>query len=395
MPPRLHWAAPAALALLASGAAAATEPQPAPSLELETVLDGPGPPELDWAALAGQAVVIEFWATWCGPCVGVLPHWNELVDEFAGEPVRFLSISDEDEAVVRRFLERREIRGWLALDDDRSVFDGFGVHSIPQTALVDADGRLRAMTHPDSLTAAAVRQLLAGQTPDVPPVKDFEETLAVRLDSAGQPEPLFRVLIRPSTAEGGMTAISPGRYVASALPLPVALRNAYRTTRARLVLDCELPETRYEFVFETAGDDELLRQLLPRALESTFGLVMSVEARQVETLVVEADPARQPALQPHEEGSDQRGSIRPGILLLKAATLADLAEMLEFNLELPVIDATGIEGTYDFDLSWDPEDEDGLQPAFEAATGLRLRPAVQPVEMVVVRCADEDGATGK
>jgi len=66
-------------------------------------------------ALAGKAVVLEFWATWCAPCVAAIPHLNELATQFKDRPVVFLSVSDETPSVVEAFLQKHPIDGWSAL----------------------------------------------------------------------------------------------------------------------------------------------------------------------------------------------------------------------------------------------------------------------------------------
>ena len=58
---------------------------------------------------AGKVYVVEFWATWCGPCVASMPHLAELQRKLADKGVRIVSISDEDLDTVEQFLER-EVR---------------------------------------------------------------------------------------------------------------------------------------------------------------------------------------------------------------------------------------------------------------------------------------------
>ena len=66
----------------------------APPLHLQRLIpDQPVDTSLD--ALKGKAVVLEFWATHCGPCVEAIPHLNELVDQFAGR-IQFVSVTAED-----------------------------------------------------------------------------------------------------------------------------------------------------------------------------------------------------------------------------------------------------------------------------------------------------------
>ena len=99
--------------------------EPAPAIELEGLLHAPegapAPNELGWDDLKGNVVVLEFWATWCGPCIAAIPHLNALTEEFKGKPVRFISVTDEDETKVRKFLEKRTMSSWIGLDTDRSL----------------------------------------------------------------------------------------------------------------------------------------------------------------------------------------------------------------------------------------------------------------------------------
>src|SRR5215475_12511717 len=68
---------------------------PAPPLNLAEVLQAPKDANTTWESLRGKVVVLDFWATWCGPCVASIPHWNELSQKFRDQPVVFLAISDE------------------------------------------------------------------------------------------------------------------------------------------------------------------------------------------------------------------------------------------------------------------------------------------------------------
>lgn len=66
---------------------------PAPELELLKLLQAPEGIKIDSNSLKGKVVVLEFWATWCAPCIVAMPHLNELADKFKDRPVRFISIT--------------------------------------------------------------------------------------------------------------------------------------------------------------------------------------------------------------------------------------------------------------------------------------------------------------
>src|SRR5713101_5460785 len=66
----------------------------APAIKLEKLLQAPPNASTDWEKLKGKVVVLDFWATWCTPCVAGIPHLNQLAAEFSGQPVVFIGIAD-------------------------------------------------------------------------------------------------------------------------------------------------------------------------------------------------------------------------------------------------------------------------------------------------------------
>lgn len=109
----------------------------------------------------GKVYVLEFWATWCGPCKAGMPHLGELQEKFADKGVTILGISDEPLQTVSKFLARKErsddiwydrIHYWLATDPDESVkndyFKAAGQTGIPCAFIVGKDGHVEWIGHP-------------------------------------------------------------------------------------------------------------------------------------------------------------------------------------------------------------------------------------------------------
>src|ERR1700679_2534416 len=88
-----------------------------PPLVVSQIIQGPVPKEVSWDKLKGKVVVLEFWATWCGPCIKAIPHLNDLAEQFKGKPVVFISVTSENEDVVRFFLKKHPMKTWVGLDD--------------------------------------------------------------------------------------------------------------------------------------------------------------------------------------------------------------------------------------------------------------------------------------
>lgn len=135
-----------------------------PDLEIPKLLQAGDRQSITLGELKGSTVVLEFWATWCGPCRAVIPHMNELVDEFSGDPnVKFISVSDESESTVTAFMKRHPMHAWIGLDQTGELHEAFGVNAIPKAIIIDAEGQVVKVMHPDSLDAKLIRQIRDGQ----------------------------------------------------------------------------------------------------------------------------------------------------------------------------------------------------------------------------------------
>jgi len=96
--------------------------------------------------LRGDVVLLNVWATWCGPCVREMPGLEALHREFAEEGLRVLGVSIDRgsaEREVRGFIERNDITFQILLDPDETVSQRFRTLGVPETFLVDRGGVIR------------------------------------------------------------------------------------------------------------------------------------------------------------------------------------------------------------------------------------------------------------
>jgi thiol-disulfide isomerase/thioredoxin len=132
----------------------------APPFEL-TTLDGQ---HISMDSLRGKVVLIDFWATWCGPCVAALPHVRKIAHTFEGQPFIVLSVSlDKDEAKWKDFITKNEMN-WLQYRD--GSFDGplatrFAVKAIPATFSINAEGVLEDQHVGDENIEGKLKKMIA------------------------------------------------------------------------------------------------------------------------------------------------------------------------------------------------------------------------------------------
>ena len=141
---------------------------------LPPVLPRPAPPfhavglqgeELSLESLRGRVVLLDFWATWCAPCVADLPRLSELHSRYAerGLSVVGLSIDEGDKAErqVAKMIQRKKASHPVALDGgEQPAWAAYHVRSVPAQFLIDGDGRIVAQWLGKTDLAAVEQEIL-------------------------------------------------------------------------------------------------------------------------------------------------------------------------------------------------------------------------------------------
>ncbi|MBI2823778.1 MAG: TlpA family protein disulfide reductase [Planctomycetia bacterium] len=115
-----------------------------------------------------SVVVLDFWASWCGPCLQVMPQVDRVAREFADQGVKLVAINlEETPDKVKAALERLQLDMTVALDRDGRVAEKYGATSIPQTVIVGRDGKVARLfvggsARFDEQLRAALQSVLSG-----------------------------------------------------------------------------------------------------------------------------------------------------------------------------------------------------------------------------------------
>jgi peroxiredoxin len=140
----------AALALaiglaIGSAASAADAGQKAPDFTAPALDGGKS---LSLAAYRGKVVYLDFWASWCPPCLTSLPLLEDLRKEFPGDQFQILAVNvDQDPAKARKFLARTRVGYPSATDPKGLIPESFGIETMPTSFLIDRAGVIRYVHH--------------------------------------------------------------------------------------------------------------------------------------------------------------------------------------------------------------------------------------------------------
>jgi thiol-disulfide isomerase/thioredoxin len=91
----------------------------------------------------GKVVLVDFWATWCGPCIGLIPHEKKLVEKYKNRPFVILGVSNDHSLEdLQRFLKRDPLPWPNIFDKGSDILNDWLVQGLPTLVLVDAGGNI-------------------------------------------------------------------------------------------------------------------------------------------------------------------------------------------------------------------------------------------------------------
>ena len=322
-------------------------------------------------SFTGKVVVLELWATWCGPCINAIPHWNELADHFKDQPIVFLSVSDEEPAVVEKFLKDKPIKGLVGIAHSESSLAAYGVNAIPATFLIDKSGRIVGSTDPNRLTVSMLDDLLMGQ--GLPSIE-----LTIRRHDRATPTSFSSIIMRNSLT---MTT-----------RLDSLISRFWGVRHDRISGDALDDKTSYDITLHApTADAETFEQRVRDIVATSFHITVTRETRNTEVWVLTKTPTNPPALKPGGSIKDMTPMwfiaatppARGRVMQMSYCEVSFISQLFEAAVKRPVVDETGIAGRFDIQIPVENEDPQAVVEAIRKA-GFNIEAQRRAIDFLIV-----------
>lgn len=327
----------------------------------------------DWLAnvpadksLEGRPIIVDFWATWCGPCIKAVPHFNELKAEFASnQELLFLSMSDEKPDKINRSLKRIDFKSAVVTDAAGKTHEAFQINAIPVTYLIDKAGIIQWIGSPELLTAAIVKQFLASkpistspaieivkeEAPAVTPTASSEQDFSAVLGLIKNKDVkyLFKVTATEDPNAIGINAL-PKAYFKMGNSLGQHLADLWGIGEGRIEAPDGMLENLYNLSYvnrSSIGKEEAMMEIKEQFLR-TLGLNMNAEERETRVYQLVVEKAN---LLEEADGEMSGVSDAGEQKVFTNQDIPSILTELEKSMGLLFEDKTGLTASYDFLLN--------------------------------------------
>ncbi|HEY5408371.1 MAG TPA: TlpA disulfide reductase family protein [Ginsengibacter sp.] len=394
--------------------------------------------EVSISSFKGKLLILDFWATWCAPCVSMIPHSDSLQKKFENN-IQILPVTDQDSQTVRQFLENFNQFSHINMPSatgDRILQSLFPHSVIPHYVWIDQNGKVIAITGAEQLTESNIKSLLNGNHPELPVKQDMDKVIdeskpmftvgneliqgnETKFEKIEDSSLLFHSVITrhidgfgcesgvtagkievKNDGIGGLYRVAVGHYQLSKLNMNSTIWEVtnpsvqYYTDSASLKTPngtaMDLWMKNYTFCYELKFPSSLNNKkfdIMLSDLNNYFGAVFNIEGglehRKAKCLALIQTGKVSNFV---SKGIGQKSTFDQYHLKITNMPMKGLVNYLGINLDLmpPLVDETNYNGKIDVDLNCNLSDLASVNEAL-AKYGLHLQEEEREMDMIVIK----------
>lgn len=323
----------------------------------------------------GKVVILEFWATYCGPCIPAMDHLSSVYTKLRKD-LEVIAISDEERSKVAYFLKKRPTNLSIGIDTDKSLNRLFYHQFMPHTIIIDPQGYMKAITSPDQITEEVIYLAKSGAALSVKTKAEFapkDETANALTPVMTEDKSLYKVIVSPAV-EGIQSQInkkSDFEYEFVNCTVPLMYQVLYQTTKTNPDERACLEVTENTKFLLQENQQYCMKLKVPeptkhrigeigmRHLEEIFAVkaINETRTRKVYALIINKDGTK------HE---DSTGTTLP---------LKDFLKLLWDTrmVEMPIVNESGLDDNTMIRVAEIPREATKVQESLEKI-GFKLEP---------------------
>jgi thiol-disulfide isomerase/thioredoxin len=165
----------------------------APELSLEGIYNREGNQIPTIESLRGKIIILDFWATWCAPCIAAFPETNELNLKYKDKNVQIIAITDDPKERLENLLDKMKVDFWIGRDDDKEAFNKYMVKGRPQLYIINKDGVI--VYEGNKVAGAMIDEVLATNAVNLSKREEYTKIITSGSFTGGE-DPLYNAVTK-------------------------------------------------------------------------------------------------------------------------------------------------------------------------------------------------------